>query len=174
MSPRTLEYLCSLTTSTADLGLDHLVSEGIIVPAGPSSHELTDRGRAWLDMILDTPMPVQLWADPRKLPSTELVAEVSRRTMQRAFDSAVGVTAAKQDPSPPVPPGYTPHDGTGRPPIWNENGKVGMPDVVLVYRGMPKPKQQRPNRLPLGSVNWKWGAAPSNDDVIGYRIAEVE
>jgi hypothetical protein len=73
-----------------------------------------------------------------------------------------------------VPPGYTQHDGNGRPPIWDENGKVGMPDVVLIYRGLPKPKQQRPNRLPLGSVNWKWGAAPGNDDVVGYRIAEVE
>jgi hypothetical protein len=173
MTPRTLEYLCSLTTSTADLGLDQLVSDGIIVPAGPSSHELTDRGRAWLDMILETPMPVQQWIDPRQ-PNVTLAGEVARRTAQRAFDSVVGATAAKPDPAPPVPPGYTPHDGTGRPPIWDENGKVGMPDVVLIYRGLPKPKQQRPNRLPLGSVNWKWGAAPSNDDVVGYRIAEME
>lgn len=28
--------------------------------------EATDKGRAWLELILQTPMPVQRWADPRK------------------------------------------------------------------------------------------------------------
>lgn len=29
--------------------------------------EATDKGRAWLALICETPMPVQQWADPREV-----------------------------------------------------------------------------------------------------------
>lgn len=30
-----------------------------------SGYATTERGRRWLEMILETPMPVQIWTDPR-------------------------------------------------------------------------------------------------------------
>ena len=39
---------------------------GLIDSLGPAGrYKLTDRGRTYLQMILDTPLPVQVWTDPR-------------------------------------------------------------------------------------------------------------
>lgn len=46
-----------------------MIAEGVIEPWDDLSTEplyrATDKGQAWLRMICATPMPVQLWADPR-------------------------------------------------------------------------------------------------------------
>jgi len=31
------------------------------------THKITPRGRKWVEMILDTPFPVQSWEDPREV-----------------------------------------------------------------------------------------------------------
>lgn len=46
------------------------LAEGIIEAYEGTSpqhtYRTTDRGKAWLTMMLDTPMPKQVWIDPRR------------------------------------------------------------------------------------------------------------
>ena len=47
--------------------VDWFLREGIIfqVENADFGFKTTERGDAWLKLCLDTPMPVQLWVDPR-------------------------------------------------------------------------------------------------------------
>lgn len=36
-----------------------------VIDRGDESARATDKGRAWLSLILNTPMPAQSWIDPR-------------------------------------------------------------------------------------------------------------
>jgi len=43
------------------------LTDDILRPSGvhPSGLDITERGRAWVEMICDTPYPEQVWLDPR-------------------------------------------------------------------------------------------------------------
>lgn len=45
---------------------DELIRDGLIEadPASPSGYTATERGRVWVDMICDTPLPIQKWSPP--------------------------------------------------------------------------------------------------------------
>lgn len=83
MSPLALDILVWYSTRAAAAGsfenfdmqpqqeiITYFVAQGILTPDidVPDFYRPTDKGRAWLDMILDTPMPVQQWLDPRTHP----------------------------------------------------------------------------------------------------------
>jgi len=46
-----------------------LVDNGVLESHldGESGYEVTEKGKAWIDLILATPMPVMKWCDPREL-----------------------------------------------------------------------------------------------------------
>lgn len=83
MTPLAMEMLIWFFTRPAEAGpfpninygpqseiVQWFLREGIIEPFEDKSPALTyrttPRGEAWLTMCLETPMPVQVWVDPRK------------------------------------------------------------------------------------------------------------
>lgn len=54
--------------------VDWFLREGVILQCEGvhAGFKTTERGDAWLKLCLDTPMPVQLWVDPRTKPAFNL------------------------------------------------------------------------------------------------------
>jgi len=83
MSPLALEMLIWFCTRAAEAGpfpslITHepqkeirnaFLADGIIEPWDKDStipvYRATEKGRAWLSIILNTPLPIQVWTDPR-------------------------------------------------------------------------------------------------------------
>lgn len=42
------------------------VADGILIESSAGVYEVTDKGLAWLNMILAVPYPIKTWTDPRK------------------------------------------------------------------------------------------------------------
>lgn len=78
---------------------DWLLTFGLIGPDDAMITALTDKGRAWLDLILATPLPVQLavWGDPR----------AERSTMVSLADVAAMIRSAPPAAAPVAPTGMT-------------------------------------------------------------------
>jgi hypothetical protein len=84
MTPLAVEMLIWFATRAAEAGpfqgirecqpqkeiRNWFLRDGIIEPWDAYSPEpiyrTTEKGRRWLDLICDTPMPVQKWIDPRE------------------------------------------------------------------------------------------------------------
>lgn len=118
---------------------------------GNTYHEATAKGQAWLAMILETPLPVQQWIDPRAGSFT-------------VVDLAPGQRLADVVPVPretPLPDGFTAFAGAlpaGTLPV----GLQRDTEIEVVWRNGKR-------KFPVaGSVNWTSRNKP--DDVIGYRV----
>jgi len=101
MTPLALEMLLWFCTRTAEAGpfpnlkthepqkeiRNWMLADGIIEPWDFFSREpiyrATDKGRAWLDMILATPMPEQKWVDPRTEVSNKSPLDIQAELMEQ-------------------------------------------------------------------------------------------
>ncbi len=130
---------------------------------------LGERGKIWVAMILDTPMPVSQWIDPRGL--TAPIASVAQIASHVASTAApIALTPAPvaqieqptQQPAVQLPPGVThwKQPNTSKLPTDMKGGQF-----LEVYR-----KNGRVEHLYAASVNWRTKGKP--DDVIGYREIE--
>lgn len=98
MTPLALEMLIWFHTRAAAAGpfeglergpqseiMRQFLTEGIIEPYDGTSpahtYRTTDKGRAWLDMILATPQPRLVWADPRLADDRDILGEMSLRSI---------------------------------------------------------------------------------------------
>lgn len=125
--------------------------DGIIDPTSGPIWRATEKGQAWLRMILNTPMPVPTFADPRAgvapaqpaAPEPESFPEVA---LPPGFIPWAGASADQ-----PKPPGYAQDRDVVT--FWR-NGNLG--------RGMP----DRP--VAFGTINWKHTG--KKDDIIGYYV----
>lgn len=51
--------------------IDELIAEGILERGDDGApYHTTEKGKAWIEMLLATPFPEQKWIDPRKKQST--------------------------------------------------------------------------------------------------------
>lgn len=135
-----------------------LMVEGIIAPVmgKPGSYTLTERGRVWHDMVIGTPMPVQVWGDPRGMTLTLPVTT----TTQGNISPAPAVTMM-QAPMPDLPEGFTPNitgirptelQGTDWIAVARRNG-----NIVESFVGQLGP----------------WTIKNNGDDIIGWERAEA-
>ena len=98
MTPLALEMLVWFHTRAAAAGpfegiergpqseiMRQFLVEGIIEPYDSTSpahtYRTTDKGRAWLEMILDTPQPKLVWADPRMPAERDFLSEMSLKSI---------------------------------------------------------------------------------------------
>jgi len=56
-----------LTASAVQESISRFLTNGILEKSDvwDSGYTVTNRGKAWLEMLLATPYPVYVWADPR-------------------------------------------------------------------------------------------------------------
>lgn len=78
--------------------LERLKAEGMITPASAyASHELTPKGKAWIDAVLSLPLPVETWRIPDR--AVAVTVELDSADLERKIrDIASGVMAAGMDP----------------------------------------------------------------------------
>lgn len=163
-----------------------LLDDGII----NRESKLTARGEAWLAMILDTPMPVQQWIDPRRAMdrltketyatfiqdasddglTPRQRAQRERRMREKApvVDYSDQLTTLNMQPppasAPTIPPGFTAWDGSAATP---PGLKPDQPVEVMRRNGKIVSKVGG-DQLYAVSVNWRNNGKP--DDTIAYRL----
>lgn len=139
---------------------------------------LTAKGMQWQTMIEATPMPVQMWSDPRG--DVTARAEVADRFLEALDKFASRPAPAAAPPprhratrlpsegAPPVlPQGFTPWGGEDVNPVAPpENSTEPMPDVFVMYITGKLSK-----KMPASTVIW--GHKGGDFDVIGYRSERI-
>jgi hypothetical protein len=146
---------------------------GVIRQSGHKDKPIaTDKGRAWLDMILETPMPVQQWIDPRA-GADFIPAATIERTSLAIFGGHTFVDRpnAASEPMPPkLPDGFTAWGGklgTVYDPGLKTDVKVTVPNgigvdtnVVVFQRNGQLRNVKGQQRFPAGTINWDWAKEP--------------
>lgn len=102
------------------------------VPAG--NLKLLDRGRAWLSMILETPMPVVSWIDPRGLAAPAAPPAVALQVQQppkidRPAPSAAPPAVVTPPPTETPAPAAPMREGATIDPLLLERAKNPSPEV---------------------------------------------
>jgi hypothetical protein len=153
-----------------------LTENGLLV-ADPG-YRVTDRGKAWLVMAAETPLPVQQWIDPRasnghvydwkRVDSTNLGEP--RNMGVEVDDKGRGKFV---DALPPLPDGFTAWGGklgTVFDPGLKADVKVTVPNgigvdtnVVVFQRNGQVRNVKGQQRFPAGTINWDWAKEPVND-----------
>lgn len=164
-----------------------LEGDGLVV-----GYEVTDRGRAYIAMILETPLPVQQWVDPRdglgfvmglegrtvtaladgltprqRAQRDRRAREAGKMTFVPKASDIPAVAAAIQEAladDAPIPPGFNAWDGSAATP---PGLKPDQPVEVMRRNGKIVSKVGG-DQLYAVSVNWKHNGKP--DDTIAYRL----
>ena len=138
-----------------------LAENGMTAPDPDSGIiDLTDRGRAWSRMILETPLPVRgEWGDPRKFPAIAGAAPASSSTPAPfvAQNPAPAPAAAFQ-----LPPGFNANRWADLAPGTLPPGLQRDSELECVWRSGKLVKNF------AGTINWKQPGADT--DVMGYRV----
>lgn len=185
MTPLALEMLVWFATRAPEAGpfpnlkthepqkeiRNAFLADGIIEPwddlSGEPIYRATDKGGAWLDMILSVPMPVPLWADPRKA-----TGEQHDQWIDKIHLSGASLAIRELQPVE-IPAGFVkadPVQSLGKlPPGFRHDTYV-----EVIYRdgqvNKPAKSGMRPSVGEAALFNWK--QTGSDDDVIGYRFLE--
>lgn len=145
------------------------LKENAMLVADPG-YRITARGDAWLDMILETPLPVQQWIDPRAaLPD---LGEFRGTRGDGWSQPAPGLHVKIVEPEPPkpslppLPEGFTAWGGelgTVFDPGLKQDVKVTVPNgigvdaTVAVFQRNGKVRNVKGQEVfPAGSINWTW------------------
>lgn len=129
---------------------------------------ITARGEAWLAMILETPMPVQQWIDPRGTAPVAHAGQFSGVDLERIRSALAGEVVFVDRPdlidAPAIPEGFAPWMGYGAAPGTQP---PNLPDEVeVVYRnGAIK-------RLFTSQVPWSW-PLPTDKDNDAAKTAKL-
>lgn len=123
---------------------------------------LSDRGRAYLDMILATPLPVQQWIDPRSA-----LLSINNPGRHEATPSSVMKKLAPQE-QPFLPSGFVTWTGADpKGPNLNLPPQAMKPDVIVIWRD-GKTRKGRPHQGAISSFNW--AHTGGNDDICGWLV----
>lgn len=145
---------------------------------------VTPKGRAWLNLLIATPLPVKIerWGDPRAdgapaappAPAPALDAGVLAAAIVKAaalVGQPVGVVAPPARPQSTgpapgdvfeVPTGYNPNRFTNVPPGQLPHGMQRDWELEVIWR------DGHPRRMIAGTVIWRHTG--KKDDVMAYRL----
>lgn len=128
---------------------------------------LTDRGNVWVDMLLETPIPVQTarWGDPRRFPVLGERIEVmrgERLAVPSGNGGFVAVPTANYSEQFEVPAGFNPNRYVELKPPAVPPGLKPDNDLEVVWRNGQRRK------VAAQAVIWSHRNKP--DDVMAFRV----
>lgn len=142
---------------------------------------LTERGQVWVNMLVETPLPVAVarWGDPRKAPGESAAAlqivDTFRRNMPSIGDmETIGERRANKSFSDIVPPGFTPNSHTDTLPGQVPPGMQRDTELEVVFRNGRVDKRGQHVKMFAAQVPWQRVGPDIPDAVIAYRIVQGE